>query len=130
MKSSSKHDAQCCQRSACSPVRSLTSSVLVQKHVGHTIVQLPQVRHRLATSSHCGDSRESDQQSRRSSSGIARPIWCGGRARPSARAARVSARVGGALRQRREHLGARRAADVDQIGRRSSPSMRSVRARS
>ena len=32
----------------------MTSSTVVQKHVGHTIVQLVQDRHRAATSSHWG----------------------------------------------------------------------------
>ena len=44
-------------RSASSPARSVTSSTVWQKQVGHTIVQLPQVRQRSATSSQRGFSR-------------------------------------------------------------------------
>jgi len=50
-KSRSKQDAQLCHRSACSPVRSVTSSTEVQKQVGQASVQFPQVRQRDATSS-------------------------------------------------------------------------------
>ena len=39
------------------PERSLASSTEVQKQVGHTMVQLPQVRQRVATSSQRGCSR-------------------------------------------------------------------------
>ena len=114
VKSNSKHDAQFSQRSACSPVRSVTSSVLVQKHVGHTMVQLPHVRQRLATSSQCGDSRDCTRSCRRSASGICRPIrW----AAPltSALAESISALLGGPVRHRRKHVGAGFAADVDQV---------------
>ena len=44
-----KHDSHRRTRSACSPARSLRSSMLVQKQVGQTIVQLPHVRQRSAT---------------------------------------------------------------------------------
>jgi hypothetical protein len=54
----------------------VTSSVLVQKQVGQTIVQLPQVRQRLATSFQCGDSRFSRSRFGRSTSGMARPMDC------------------------------------------------------
>ena len=40
----------------------MTSSTVVQKHVGHTIVQLPQVRQRSATSSQRGCSRLAEEQ--------------------------------------------------------------------
>src|SRR5260370_39055551 len=49
-----KHESHLRQRSACSPARSVTSSTVVQKHVGQTIVQLLQVRQRVATSSQRG----------------------------------------------------------------------------
>ena len=44
------------------PSRSVTSSTVVQKQVGQTIVQLPQVRQRSATSSQRGCSRLRQQQ--------------------------------------------------------------------
>ncbi len=49
------HESHRRQRSADSPgeVREASSTV-VQKHVGHTIVQFAQERHRLAISSHRG----------------------------------------------------------------------------
>ena len=49
-----KQESQRRPRSAWSPVRSVTSSTVVQKQVGQTIVQLPQVRQRAATSSQRG----------------------------------------------------------------------------
>ena len=72
------------------PVRSETSSAVVQKQVGQTIVQFAQVRHRLATSSQCGDSTDARISAGRSTAGISRPIRC---AAPltSARAASCSA---------------------------------------
>ena len=88
------------------------SSVVVQKQVGQTIVQLPQVRQRSATSSQRSDSRLSRSSAARSGSGICRPIRpaaartasaglgalrrrpAGGRSRPSTRAAFLGADVG------------------------------------
>ena len=49
-----KQESHLRTRSAEVPVRSLWSSIVVQKQVGHTMVQLPQVRQRWATSSHRG----------------------------------------------------------------------------
>ena len=51
-KSRSKQESQRSHRSAWVPVTSLTSSTVVQKQVGQTIVQLPHDRQRAATSSH------------------------------------------------------------------------------
>ena len=50
-------------RSATVPDKSVTSSTLVQKQVGQTMVQLPHVRHRSATTSQCGLSRFSRRSS-------------------------------------------------------------------
>ena len=44
-----KQESQRRTRSACCPVRSVTSSTAVQKQVGHTIVQFVQARQRSAT---------------------------------------------------------------------------------
>ena len=65
----------------------------MQKQVGHTIVQLPQVRQRLATSFQCGDSRESTSSLRRSTVGhLPAHLRCGSarprRRRPRSRRAR------------------------------------------
>ena len=49
-----KQESHTRHRSVVLPVRSLTSSTEVQKHVGQTSVQFVQDRQRLATSSHCG----------------------------------------------------------------------------
>ncbi len=57
LKSMVKHESHSRCRSASPPARSVTSSTVVQKHVGHTSVQLPQVRQRSATSSQRGCSR-------------------------------------------------------------------------
>src|SRR6266702_2377774 len=65
-KSRSKHESQLIHRSAWSPVRSLVSSVLVQKQVGHTIVQLPQATHLWATSFQRWASVEAASKERRS----------------------------------------------------------------
>lgn len=54
VKSIVKQESHLRQRSARCPVRSVTSSTVVQKQVGQTIVQFPQVRQRLATSSQRG----------------------------------------------------------------------------
>jgi hypothetical protein len=48
--------------------------VVVQKQVGQTMVQLPQVRQREATSSQCGDSRLAASISGRPSVRIVRPM--------------------------------------------------------
>ena len=66
----------------------------MQKHVGHTMVQLPQVRQRLATCDQCGDSRESTSSARRSVSGIARPIIVAARAISASAAAHSPAPAG------------------------------------
>jgi hypothetical protein len=39
-----KQESHFCRRSACSPFRSVTSSTVVQKQVGQTMVQLPHVK--------------------------------------------------------------------------------------
>ena len=52
-----KQESHTWRRSASVPVRSVTSSTVVQKQVGQTIVQFPQVRQRSATSSQRGWSR-------------------------------------------------------------------------
>ena len=65
-------------RSASPPVRSVTSSTVVQKHVGHTIVQLPHVRQRSATSSQRGCSSESCSSSRSPWVSSSRPMRSGG----------------------------------------------------
>src|SRR6266567_3890917 len=70
-KSRSKHESQLIHRSAWSPVRSLVSSVLVQKQVGHTIVQLPQATHLWATSFQRWASVEAASKERRSTVGSA-----------------------------------------------------------
>jgi len=49
-----KQESQCLVRSLSAPSSEVTSSTVVQKQVGHTIVQLPQVRQRSATSSQRG----------------------------------------------------------------------------
>ena len=49
-----KQESQRRTRSAVVPERSVVSSTVVQKQVGQTLVQLPQVRQRSATSSHRG----------------------------------------------------------------------------
>ena len=49
-----KHESHSRVRSVSPPVRSVVSSTVVQKHVGQTIVQLPQLRQRSATSSQRG----------------------------------------------------------------------------
>ena len=51
-----KQESQTRRRSAWVPVRSVASSTVAQKQVGHTIVQFPQARQRFATSSQCGSS--------------------------------------------------------------------------
>ena len=57
-----KQESQRRVRSAALPARSFSSSTAVQKQVGQTIVQLPQVRQRSATSSQRGCSRLAVQQ--------------------------------------------------------------------
>ena len=74
-KSRSKQESQRSQRSACSPATSVTSSTVVQKQVGQTIVQLPQDRQRAATSSQRAASWLPASRSRRSPSGSARLIF-------------------------------------------------------
>ena len=91
----------------------MLSSVVVQKQVGQTIVQLPQVRQRLATSSQRGDSRLSRSSARRSTSGISRPIRS---AAASTAALAVGYLVAAARRgvlTLRQHPAALRGADVD-----------------
>jgi hypothetical protein len=56
-KANVKHESQPRQRSAWFPVILLTSSTVVQKQVGQTIVQLAQARHRVATSFQRGCSK-------------------------------------------------------------------------
>jgi hypothetical protein len=51
-----KQESHTLRRSAQVPGRSVESSTVAQKQVGHTIVQFPQVRQRVATSSQCGSS--------------------------------------------------------------------------
>ena len=69
-----KQESQRREREVSPPVRSLESSTEVQKQVGQTMVQLPQVRQRSATSSQRGCSRLRSRSSRRSSARICRPI--------------------------------------------------------
>ena len=69
-----KQESQRRLRSATSPVRSFSSSTEVQKQVGQTIVQLPQVRQRSATSSQRGCSRLASSSSRTSSERMCRPM--------------------------------------------------------
>ena len=106
----------------------MTSSTLVQKQVGHTMVQLPHVRHRLATSSQCGDSRDSISSSRRSPGGHL-PAHLVRGLRDIASCRIDFGIVGVTMRQRGKHVGAVVAADVHDIAPTPS-SMRSVSARS
>jgi hypothetical protein len=73
-----KHESHLRQRSACSPARSVTSSTVVQKHVGQTMVQFVQVRQRFATSSQRGCSRLRASRPFTSIGGISicRPMCC------------------------------------------------------
>ena len=57
VKSSVKQESHLLLRSACIPVRSVASSTVEQKQVGHTIVQFVHARHLPATSSHRGCSK-------------------------------------------------------------------------
>src|SRR5208283_1085345 len=69
-----KQESQRRQRSTFSTARSGTSSWLLQKHVGQTIVQLVHERHRRATISHRGCSRFLSSRSWIPSVSSARPI--------------------------------------------------------
>ena len=104
--STEKHVSQTRQRSASSPVRSVSSSTAEQKHVGQTIVQLPQVRQRSATSSQRGCSRLLASRSRRSSASIVPPHPLAPRRSTDAAAALEVGLDRGARRQLGEHLGA------------------------
>ena len=103
-------------RSASSPARSVVSSTVVQKHVGQTIVQLPQVRQRSATSSQrgCSGLRVAAGRGCPSMSSVAAHL---ARARRSTTALGAPARrLGAAARcgSVGEHLGAALAADLDE----------------
>jgi ferredoxin len=69
-----KQESQRRDRALSAPVRSLVSSTVVQKQVGQTMVQLPQLRQRSATSSQRLCSRLRISRSRTSSDRISRPI--------------------------------------------------------
>ena len=81
--------------------RSLTSSTVVQKQVGQTMVQLPQVRQRAATSSQRLCSRLPSSRSCRSSARICRPMLAAVRATTAGGAVDVRRRRR-AMRQARQ----------------------------
>src|SRR5208283_2966048 len=74
-KSIVKQESQRRHRSARSPLRSVTSSTVEQKHVGQTNVQLEHIKHRRATSSQCALSRLSARSSLSPSVFIALPMF-------------------------------------------------------
>ena len=59
-----KQESQTWTRRTDASTRSVTSSTVLQKQVGQTIVQLPQARHRPATLFHCSCSRFLSKSSR------------------------------------------------------------------
>ena len=128
MKSSVKQESQRRLRSASWPVRSVTSSTVVQKHVGHTEVQFPQVRQRSATSSQRGCSRFAWSSSRRSPASISRPICPAARSAAASGApvsASVASRLGSSAR-----TSAPSSLPTSTVKRCPSPSSTSVSARS
>ena len=99
-----KQESQRREREVSAPARSLESSTEVQKQVGQTMVQLPQVRQRSATSSQRGCSRLRRRSSCRSSACISRPMLAAVRATTASAAAtssRVAARCGSSARTAR-----------------------------
>lgn len=69
-----KHESQCFVRSAVLPSRLVVSTTSVQKHVGHTFVQLAHAKQRDATSSQRGCSRFSFSRSGKPCVSRRRPI--------------------------------------------------------
>ena len=69
-----KHESHSRVCSVSSPARSVVSSTVLQKHVGQTSVQLPQLRQRSATSSQRGCSAFACSRSRMSVTSSVRPI--------------------------------------------------------
>ena len=99
-------------RSASSLPSAETSSTVVQKQVGQTIVQFMQVRHRLPTSSHTGLSADGVEQVAEAF-GVHRPAHPRLAVGDDAPTAARSATSAGSVRQLGEHLGAQLGADLD-----------------
>ena len=109
-----KQESQRRLRSAASPARSFSSSTAVQKQVGHTIVQLPQVRQRSATSSQRGCSRLASSSSRTSSERMCRPMLPSALRDGIGRLRRASAVSAGGAARSASRRGAALAADLHQ----------------
>ena len=94
------------------PARSVVSSTVLQKHVGQTSVQLPQLRQRSATSSQRGCSALACSRSRMSvTSSVAAHRRARSRGGGVGRVPLVA--LGVAVLERREHVGPALAADLD-----------------
>ncbi len=101
---------------ACSPVRSVTSEVLVQKQVGHTMVQLPHVRHRLATSPQCGGLPRVDRAADADPPPASPDPSPTRRRRSRRRPRRALGRLDRPVRDGRQQLGAGGAAGLGEVG--------------
>ena len=107
-----KHESHTRVCSASTPARSVVSSTVLQKHVGHTSVQLPQLRQRSATSSQRGCSALACSRSRMSVVSSVRPIEAA-RALDRVRRGLALVAAGGPVAHLGEDVGPALAADLD-----------------